>query len=223
MRLMELPEISLPTDNIYKSLFILGLMVIFFSFIPFYCKHQVEIDKIRLAGEIEDLKNKNNWLEEDGQKYKEEMDGLVKLRKGEFKELPSFDPNTKEYKNFYESIGQKADPNNANPIFVIDIQEAKQAIKKKNEIVRNTQEKLRKTRNELTDTARNIVISNVQIKTKKKEISQTDEFTAYLLKRGIFGIILGASLVVYGGYSWWNKTQKWQDRSLAKQAKLKKS
>jgi hypothetical protein len=220
---MELPEISLPTDNLYKSLFCLGFMVIVFSLFPFYCKHKVEIDKIRLAGEIEDLENKNNWLEEDGQKYEEEMNSLGKLIKGEFKEVPRLDPNTEEYKKFCESIGEKVDPNNPNPIFIIDIHKTKQAVEKKNEIIRDTQEKLRNTRNELTYTARNISISNVQIITKKKEVSQTDEFTAYLLKLGILGIISGTVLVIYGGYNWWNKTQKWQDRSLAKQAKLKKS
>jgi hypothetical protein len=220
---MELPEITLPTDNIYKTSFCLGLLIIVFSFIPFYYKHQVEIEKVRLSGEIEDLENRKMWIEEDGKRYQDEKAKLTELRKGKFEEMPRLDPNTEEYKKFLEATGQKEDPNNpTSAIFTIDIQEIKQAMEKKHKIVRETQEKLKKTKDELVNTTRNILVSEVQIKTKKKELLQTDKFIANLLRLGVLGIFIGIFSAGYGGYNWWTKTQKWQDRIKVKQASLKK-
>ncbi len=219
---MELPETSLPTDNIYKTSFVLGLCIISLSIIPFYHKYQVEIEQVKLSGEIEELENKKMWLEEDGKKYSEEIAKLKELKKGRREELPRLDPNTEDHKKFYEATGHKADFNNTSAVFVIDVQKTKQAIEKKNKLVSEAQEKLQKMENDVVATARNVSVSAVQIKTKKDEILENNKFAVYQLKFGILGILLGVLLTIYGGYSWCTKTQKWQDRIVAKQASSKR-
>lgn len=217
-----LENISLPTDNIYKTSFFLGLVLLSCSLIPFYYRHQLKVEQVSLSGEKEDLENRRMWLEEDREIHKNEVAKLNELKKGEWKELPKSDPNTDEYKKIFEATGQKEDPNNPpQDIFIIDIRKLKQAVEKKNKVIKETQEKLNKANNELVYTERDILVSEVQIRTKQKEIDQNDKFIAGQLQLGILEIFLGTLFVVYGGYNWLTKTQKYQDRIKMKQALLK--
>jgi hypothetical protein len=221
---MELPEMTLPTDNIYKTSFCVGMIIIVFSFVPFYYyKRQVETEKVKLAGEIENIENKKTYLEEDSKRCQSEITKLKELRKGKFEEMPRLDPNTEEYKKFLEANGRKVEPNNPTPpIYIINVQKTKQEIERKHKIVQEIQGDIIKSRDELINTERNLSVLEVQIDTKNREILQTDRFVAFLLKIGISGFLFGILFTVYGGFNWWNKTQKWQDKSMIKQASFKK-
>lgn len=217
-----LENIPIPTDNIYKTSFFLGLVLLACSLIPFYYRYQLKVEQVRLSGEKKGLENRRMWLEEDREIHKNEVAKLNEIKKGEWKELPKLDPNTEEYKKIFEATGQKEDPNNLpRDIFVIDIRKLKQAVEKKNKVIKETQEKLNKANNKLVYTERDILVSEVQIRTKQKEIDQNDKFSTGQLHLGILEIFLGTFFVVYGGYNWLTKTQKYQDRIEMKQAQLK--
>jgi hypothetical protein len=215
--------IPLPTDDLYKTVFFLGVFLLVASAFPFYEAHLSEMEQVRLSGEMVDLKNRQAWLAEDANEFKKEEIRLSELKKGKWRELKPLDPNAEEYKRFLAATHQIDQPNSPQTRQVfefLDIENMKRANEAKLAAIQETQNKLRQTERELVKTARDISISAIKIEAKKMEIDENRRFVAYQTTAGWIGGILGLVSMGWGAYKWHTKTQRLQDKLKKKEAKI---
>jgi hypothetical protein len=208
-----LENVPLPTDNLYKMAFFLGLALLGWSAVPIYRMYQVEVQKERLSGEIENLNNRQAWLKEDSDAHNEAVSRLRKEKQGKWQELPRIDPNSQDYATFLEATGRKGEIGGAQPptVFWIDAQRMITASEEKRRIIQETQDRLATAEKELVKTARDIAISHIQLRAKCCENGEVKRFIQSQRNLGIVMAIAGLSSLGFGAYNWRTKTQKYQD------------
>jgi SMC interacting uncharacterized protein involved in chromosome segregation len=208
-----LESIPLPTDNLYKTAFFAGLILLVWSGLRVYRMHQVEIEKERLSGEIENLHNRETWLNEDGEAYKGDVARLQKEKEGRWQEVPQLDPNSQEYARFLKATGRTREMVGPHPpmVFSIDAQKLKAAIEEKHRAINETQKKLTATERKLVSTARDITISEIQLRAKCRENDEVKRFIRFQMNIGMVMAVTGLLSSCFGAYNWYAKTQKYQD------------
>ena len=206
-------NIPLPTDNLYKAAFFFGLILLVSSSVPFYRMYQVEVEKERLMGEIENLDNRRAWLKEDGEVYKEGVERLRAEKQGRWEEMPRIDPNSQEYAGFLEATGRRNETTSSqrSQVFSIDIQKIKSAIEEKHRLIAETQKKLDAAEKELVHVARDLAIAEMQVKAKSCENGEAKKFIQSQMNLAIVMAAVGLLSSGFGAYNWRTKTQRYQD------------
>ncbi len=208
-------KIPLPTDNFYKTLFFLGLFLLVVSFAPTYHIHKLNIDIVRLTGEVGELQMRKTWLVIDSNAYEEGVEYLEKYKKWEPPPVQALNPGTEEAKKFTEMTGHAIEPGIAELSMSFDSPGERE--EKKNKAVAELQSALDTANNELKITRRGLKENEIKLITRDRELSRTEQFVKH---ETVFAYVVGAiglCLVFGGAFKWRTITQKYEDAFLKKQ------
>jgi hypothetical protein len=207
---------SLPTDNIYKMLFYFGILLFVVSFMPVYHIHKLNINIIRLNGEIEEYKMKKGWLDNDSNGYEEGVKFLEKYKQWEPKMIQALNPGTEEANTFTEMTGSPIEPGIAELVMSLDSPE--EIEKKKNEGIQEIKSSLDIANNKLKLTRRELKENETKIKTKNSELLKTQQYLKYSKTLAYIVRLIGVCILLIGYFKWRTITQKCEDLILKGQS-----
>ncbi|MCK4822713.1 hypothetical protein KA005_43520 [bacterium] len=203
---MELP--SLPTDNLYKFIALSGIALVIVSMLPFFHRYKLQVEIIRLEGDIDVLERQTQWTVADVNELKKEVATLLdktyklKDRVDKLKETQASDKdsvvNTGETSS---GIGKGL------------LTETKDLTKKRLEI----EERLL----EIKEINRKHKIKVANIKAKNKEHKYLKRMINMESKVGCAGLVSGFFLAIIGFTLWYKRLQVPQDRMLKTDAEGK--
>ena len=182
-------KILLPTDNLYKFMFLAGVILVFLTFILLSNFRDKKIEIIELSGEIDRLEIESEYLLEDMTELMDETDRL----KGERIKSES-NVSDKDKKRISESLEF--------------IEKGHAEITQKLKLLEEQRRELRRERQMLRE----------NIKTKNWVLSFKSMLLTHYFAMIIASPVAGAFLAICGFHQWYNKLQKYQDRIVKNQA-----
>lgn len=194
-----MPNISVPTDNLYKFCAISGLFIFIISMlVPDYFRFVVSEKRGNVSIQDGVLILREKFLERDFEKFLrrfKNVSGQLKLE-GDIRHFESIE----EYVDLIEQ---------QNP-------------EKLKELEFKRLQALKKEINQIEVKQRELHEMSINVDHAKLRIEFYDDIIATIKIYKFFGILLGLALSCFGFFFWYSKIQKYEDRNLRKQHKLKK-
>ena len=195
---MELPQ--LPTDNLYKFLALSGITLIVISMVPFLHAYRLQIEVIRLNGDIKVLEEQiafakvdMEFLQSDTSRLKERVD---KMKEDVFQRLP--EEREKETWEEYRAEVTKD---------VWDTIDDRRELERRLERIKEISQKQS--------------ISSLQLEAKNREHQYIRRVVGCEFTAGAFALISGL-IIAYKGFTlWYGKLQVLEDKTLQMRAEGK--
>jgi hypothetical protein len=209
-------KIPLPTDNFYKTLFFLGLSLFAVSLIPMRPIHKLNVDIIRLTGEVGELEMRKVWLANDSNGYEKGVNYLEKYKQWKPGMIQALNPGTEEAKMYTEMTGDTIEPGIAE--LVISLDSPKEIEEKKNKNIAELQSAIDTANNKLKVTRRELKENETKLKTKDRELLKIERFVKYEVIFARISWVIGICLLLIGGFKWVTITQKYENAILKNQS-----
>lgn len=213
-------KITLPSDNFYKMLFFLGIVFVASKFLSTYYILKLDINSIRLSGELEETKLKKKWVDLDYNSYREGIEYLEKFEKWEQPTIQALNPGSEDAKIYTEMTGMPVEPNIAELLINLDSEEERK--NKKFRAIKEMQSQLENLKGELKTTNRHLDKLEINLKTKENELFQTEQALKYTKIFVNYLFVIGICFILIGGLKWYMITQKNEDVYLKNQANILK-
>lgn len=208
---MELP--SLPTDNLYKFIALSGIALVIVSILPFFHRYKLQVEIIRLEGNIDVLERQVEWTEADVNELKKESATLKK-------ETATLLDKTYKFK---DRVDKLKETHASDKDSVVNTGETSSGIDK--ELLTETKDIIKK-RLEIEERLFEIVEIHRKHKIKAANIKAKDKEHTYLKRMiymesyvGCAGLVSGLFLAIIGFTLWYKRLQVPQDLIIKQKVK----
>jgi hypothetical protein len=210
-------RIPLPTDNFYKAIACMGLLLLILSFEPKYHLHRLKLDIIRVSGEVGELEAKKKWLGIDSDSYQEGVALLEKFKKWELGPIQAINPGTEEARTYTEMTGNPIEPGIAELVLNLDSPEETKARKDKG--IAEMQTQLDRASQELKVTKRDLERTETSLRVRDAEFVQVDRFLKRVKVLATVCQFIAIGMIVFGFYHWWARTQRYENAILEEKSR----